>query len=435
LSIREYDESGHETYRYIEEIYANGTKTTDEYNYVIYNDRSYTESSYAYRLYEYGEEWWNKYEYSYDFTNGCVAYVTFTNSYGDYNTYTEDCHHITWGYVKTPSCTQSGIISHYCMVCGYYDEAEEVEPFCHDWQYDYYKNTYVCACCGLENANGASGDIVIEDLTAKYGNGDFYVVGYYVRSNASFGKYIDVLINGELITLDETKIGILEHDTARAYLISKADIEAQLKELGYADAEYNVVFTFVPDDAIGNLDYAITFSNDYLAPDVKEISGNATVSGYTENGKTVDYTIIVEKKSEWIFESFASSDTRVYLYCDKFQVENDDGGLNNNFRLSVELEPGVYTLSVRWFSSDTSGHFSFTATKNDIEEETCNHILNGTHYKKLMDKKTGCIPSDTPGIKAFADMPFDDYEPGEIIKAYFVCEICGEVITCNVIIV
>ena len=67
------------------------------------------------------------------------------------------------------------------------------DPRDHNW-YHISENHYICARCGLENINGASGDIVLEDLTSQYGNDEYYVAGYWARNNVQFYYYVSLFM-------------------------------------------------------------------------------------------------------------------------------------------------------------------------------------------------------------------------------------------------
>ena len=148
-----------------------------------------------------------------------------------------------------------------CTVCGKEDpnsENEILKPYGgHDWVED--GDGYSCSRCGLENANGADGSVIMEDLSEEYGNGENYIVGYYVKNNVQFGTYIALVVPGQEdeVIISDGSIEISEMDGVRAYAFSKAEVEAWAESNGYTD--YAVKFVFVPEGSDGSFDYAITF--------------------------------------------------------------------------------------------------------------------------------------------------------------------------------
>ena len=224
-----------------------------------------------YPIYEYNrdkneeDDYWHRTEYTYDFAAGCVRYIHETDSNGMDHTQEDTCHQTHWVVVKDSTCTQDGLEEHVCDVCEQTIDQSVTTANDHDWMYDEEKNTYICTACGLENVNGVSGDIVLEDLTAKAGNGTDYVVGYYNRSEVEFIYYVCLILhtpaedgNNEVFLED---IAITEPSGIRGFAFAKADVIAAAEELGYAAGEYDVRFAFVPAGADGRVDYAITFTD------------------------------------------------------------------------------------------------------------------------------------------------------------------------------
>ena len=198
----------------------------------------------------------------YSFENGCYFEHEEFNSDGYYNTWTGGCNTFYWDNViiKVPTCTQPGLqnCKHTCMYCGKVSEeyAEVVEPIKHNWCYNGYY--YVCGNCGLESEHGASGEMVMEDLTDKYGNGENYVVGYYIEREIPYFTYVSLVIgdDGEDIILN---VDMWELEGVTAFSFSKSDIEQIAASYGLENGAYKVAFTFVPEGADGSYDYSIVF--------------------------------------------------------------------------------------------------------------------------------------------------------------------------------
>ena len=148
----------------------------EKYAYVIYKGIEYT----IYRVTTEGDYWY-RYDYEYDLVDGCVKTTIYTDSNSEKWTEKEDfCFFWNNETTKAPTCTQSGERCDVCVICGAHTDSYEVEPTDHNWV-EVSKGWYCCFSCGLENANGVSGDIIMEDLTEIYGNDENYVVGYYIR--------------------------------------------------------------------------------------------------------------------------------------------------------------------------------------------------------------------------------------------------------------
>ena len=207
---------------------------------------------------------WEKYDYSYDFTESCTRTTRYTDSDGKDETYTESCHKGIYTNATVDStCTQDGEYEEICSVC---QTVTYEGTWSHHGHYWYSKDGggYYCGACGLENANGADGDIIFEDFSDNYGNGENYVVGYYAGNDVEFMYHVSIILHTPLangrdeIILDE--VDFAEHDTLRAIVFSKSEVEELAALQGYNPDEYDVRFAFVPVGADGSFDYAITFT-------------------------------------------------------------------------------------------------------------------------------------------------------------------------------
>lgn len=247
----------------------------DEDDMVINGFRLDTLSRTEY-VYADGDIWWYQYAYEYDYpvTGICTYTRTYTNSYGEKEVYNgEHCNSSYGRYetVKKPTCTQYGEEQYqwYCPICEETTEVNStysIEPNDHNWYWSEDKQLYVCSECGLENINGASGSIVMEDMTDSHGDGENYVVGYWNRSGLNVDRKISVILNDRV---DEnefvlTGIDIFEYEGITAYGFSQeqaiAAAEMTLEQLGYTGS-YAIRFSFVPYTGDTTLDYAITFDS------------------------------------------------------------------------------------------------------------------------------------------------------------------------------
>ncbi len=359
-------------YAYVRTTTYTSTSSSDwkrEEAFVVY--KGHTFELYYYNISNYGaaNESWERRDYTYDFTNGCQRSYVYTNSNGDRVEYGfTSCHPGSYNYItlKPSTCTQDGAYAHKCPVCEQHIREGVISPIAHSW-YQLGDSHYICRYCGLENANGASGEIVIEDLTSKYGNDEYYVLGYWNRGSVKFMYYVSLLFEDgydEFIDIE-----IIEMDGIRAFAISKAEILAMAEALGYAEGTYNVMFTFVPVGADGSDDYAIVFTDE--EPEVTEISDSAAFTKMVYADETVTIKVIATETAVWTFTSDAeagytgSRDTYGYLYDENGNLlaANDDYR-DNQFFITYTLEAGkTYELRVRWFSSDNFGPILVIATK------------------------------------------------------------------------
>lgn len=329
---------------------AIGETYREEYAYVWYKGCDF-------RIYTHRIEGdsWCRYDYTYSFDNGCVQKEVYTDSDGASEENTNDiCRFWNRTTIKNPTCTQDGEQCRECVVCGKHTGSYTVSPHDHVWV-QVTDNWYFCFTCGLENANGVSGDIIMEDLTETYGNGEYYVVGYYARNNVEFSQYVSLILADGTEVAIWSGIDFTTIDGIRAYAISKAAVEAWATENGYTD--YDVRFSFVPVGSDGSFDYGVTFTEPTVVTDT--ISDNVSFTDYIGARETKSYTITPTEDGVWIFTSFADGDTYATL-CDaegNVLTEDDDGGnYYNNFKMTYELKAGeTYIINVRWYVSRHAG--------------------------------------------------------------------------------
>ncbi len=254
----------------------------NQYRYVKYEYEQhfgydYTMLDYNKTIDENGVETWYKYEYIYDWENfDCSRICKYSDSHGNVDEeYTQS--HYEWRWVCNEdmqiTCSQYGEGHYECAICGLINEDsyEIITPMDHNWEGIDSEEGYRCMNCGLENINGASGAIIMEDMTEAYGNNTSYVVGYWNRDEVDFTYYVSAVPTSEEldeIVLDEETVGFVElsrkEDGIQAISFNKAEAEAAAKvaaeAAGYT-GEYVLRFTFVPVGSDGNFDYAITFTD------------------------------------------------------------------------------------------------------------------------------------------------------------------------------
>ncbi|MBE7079854.1 MAG: RHS repeat protein [Clostridiales bacterium] len=346
---------------------SNGNTHTQENAWLWYKGYEYETLDY----YVEGASWY-KYERTYTFEDGCGCTCTtrYTNSDGADETKEENvCKLWSSKTLKAPTCTQDGLACYVCEVCEVETNHYTLSPNGHSW-HQIREDWYYCFRCGLENANGTSGSVIMEDLTATYGNGENYVVGYYAQNNVAFTTYISLIWEDNEVAI-WSGIDFIEIEGIRAYAFSKAQVDAWATENGYTG--YDIRFSFVPDGADGSFDYGITFTE---MMEVGDITTSVSFTDYVGMGETKVYTITPTANGTWTFTSRAYSDTYVTL-CDaegNYLAYDDDSAHNyNNFLLTYYLEAGkTYQLHVRWYHSDRGGSMPLVFTQEvdpEVEEE------------------------------------------------------------------
>ena len=200
-----------------------------------------------------------------------------------------------------------------------------------------------------------SGDIILEDLTEAYGDGEYYVVGYCYLTDVWFDYYVSLILEGGIDIPILSGMEFIELDGVRAVAFSKAAVDEWALANGYT--KYDVRLSFVPEGGDGSFDYGITFTEDEDLSGT--ISGAVSFTDYIGEGETKYYVITPTEDGTWVFTSFADGDTLVFLYDAENNLldENDDGSnLGNNFRLVYELKAGeTYVIGVKWYGLDKSG--------------------------------------------------------------------------------
>jgi len=234
--------------------------------YAQFNDRNLITKTRLEETSADGNVYWVQNLYTYDFTKGCETTLNWSNSYGESKT-EKITHHNTsnssW-WEKLPSCSQPGIwVEHaQCETCGEIlkHDTTKKNHNGHNWQLNADGQGYTCQDCGLENANGADGIIILEDMTQDYGSSENYVVGYWNQGEEAFDVKISVVLDdGTEILLEKLQEVYLtvEADGIQALSISAQEVNAAVQEVA-PGAEYDVRVTFVPADGSIAWDYAIT---------------------------------------------------------------------------------------------------------------------------------------------------------------------------------
>ena len=177
----------------------------------------------------------------------------------------------------------------------------------------------------------------MEDLTAKYGNGENYVVGYYARNNVQFTTYVSLVFAGEERDIMVPDIEFITIDGIRAYAFNKAKVAEWATANGYTD--YNVRFSFVPVGGDGSFDYAITFTDE---PEISVITEAATVKAYVPVGEKKVYTITVSEDAYMNITFYAGYSYNFYFIGDGKEMSS--WGTDYSYSLKAGE---TYTLEIR----------------------------------------------------------------------------------------
>ena len=361
----------------------NGHKVTSEEGnsdgWYIYRDYAYVHycgsQFYIYEESREGDFWW-RYDYTYSFEGECVRTTRFTDSSGE-NTTTDEpyCNAIYYVTIVKPTCTQEGIACHKCSICGKITNEFTEEAQDHSWVHAS-ENWQYCFRCGLENANGVSGDIILEDLTERYGNGENYVVGYCVRSDVEFSQYVCLLLpDGQDVPLQS--IEVLPVDGVRAFAFSKKAVEEAAAAQGYTD--YLISFVFVPYGGDGSLDYAITFTDPSFT---EEISDDVSFTDYVGEGETAEYTIKPKEDGFWLFTSYVNNNMQAMLYDENGNLLASDlyGSDGYNVRMIYELKANsTYVVKVKWNDEYYAGSMALLFNANvSVEDYASQDLLQFT---------------------------------------------------------
>ena len=228
----------------------------EQYSYDYINGHQVMVDDYHEYLTASGQVEWS--DWSYTYTNDCKKIEIYTNSNGSYDTYEREYHigeHKALNG-ETASCTQN--CRHYkvCYTCGTvdYNDYWEETPYGH-----WYDNG-VCQRCGLESENEADGAIWLEDLSATYGNGTNYVIGFWNRDNIEFvNNIVIVTADGEEVVLSGIGFTVLTEEVngITAISINKAEVGAAMSAAGVTG---DIRIAFVPLGNGTDLDYAITLT-------------------------------------------------------------------------------------------------------------------------------------------------------------------------------
>ena len=341
-------------------IKADGSVESEEREYMYYKKYDYI--TYSKTV---DGDYWREYKYSYNFVDRCMRTLEYSDSRGEHWTEREEyCIHTRYDEVKAPTCTQDGEGYDRCVICGYQFELHEIQPLDHKWVY-VSKDKYFCYECGLENENGASGSVVMEDLTDRYGEGKNYVVGYWDQKGVDFTYYVSLVFgdNSEIIL---EGVEFFELENVRAIAFSKASVEALASALGYSSDKYLVKFSFVPYGSDGSFDYGVTFTD---TTDIGTISDNTSFKDHISEGETASYTIVPTVDGSWTIRvnHVEWAWTELYIYNSNNELVGESCGTNHYVRCALEAGE-TYTVTVRCEDKSFDGYIYVIFTAAGVKK-------------------------------------------------------------------
>ncbi len=329
---------------------SDGVNFGEEYAFVIHH-------GYEYRIYTKitdGENW-ERYHYTYTFDNGCKQTEIYTSKNGDKReVYRTVCNFDDIKATKAPTCTQTGSGFYECTVCKKIGEALTIAPEGHEWE-KIADNFYFCPLCELESQSNEQGEVVLEDLTPRYGGNSNYVVGYLVRADKSFAPKISLILpDGEII--DVTDVEITQLADVCGFSFRKEDICDFAFQNGYDDYKIRFSLLYAGDNSE---EHHILLSGKDVGVIVRDITFRAHVGA----NEACSFTLMPQNGGTWEFTSYTDFDTEAELYDDEGNLlaSDDDGGNNTNFKITYELEAGkVYTVKVRWHYAYKYGNMALS---------------------------------------------------------------------------
>lgn len=250
----------------------NDGKLRERHSYTYYdriiNGYRYETESYDEQIFASGETHWSKQVRTYDSEDLCYYTCIYTTSNSEEWTNNDWAHANNHIGVIEPTCTQPGQYYYECAVCGAISETYDNDPNGHDWCTEEFTGNYYCSRCGLENSNGADGNIVLEDLSDEAS----YIIGYWVREEMSFDlraavvKYNTESGEEDVVLLDGIDFTYMtrEDDDINAISMDRAQVDTIVADqiAGY-EGGYAVRIIFVPSNDQTIMDYALTFDTCY----------------------------------------------------------------------------------------------------------------------------------------------------------------------------
>ena len=298
---------------------------------------------------------YSEYQYSYNYPSECTRNVIYNNSYNDSYSDVEEYHIFTSDYYEPSTCSQSGYHRHYCDLCESIVSEDEVYPDDHYWV-ELEEGHYYCAKCGIENSNGTSGAIIIEDFTDRIGNGEYYVVGYYNP------EYLQINFNVSIVLYEDEQMFIINpalHEVSDfvGFAILKSEVYELAEALGYAYGEYYVMIELVPVGYESDFVYGIGF-------DTKESEYYYDVYNREDltAGESFAFEIATNQACNLTLEFVSRYDLKIELY--EYMEEDEsylliDSVSYTNY-ITCNLEEGkVYRFEISFVEETYAGYVFF----------------------------------------------------------------------------
>lgn len=196
----------------------------------------------------------------------------------------------------------------------------------------------------------------------------------YIKINMVNCGWVSVYTSGVTDTygvLQDEQGNILEEDDD-----SSAGKNFTFERVLVPGIYYIRITDFYPEKGgIYDLNISITqIDDDYgnFMENAAEININESISGKIDYGRDIDF-FKFNIDAPMLIEAFSSGITDTYgtIYNSDGQaiIENDDDGEMKNFDMTVQVDPGIYYISVRNYYDFLAGDYSVTVNQKLIQED------------------------------------------------------------------
>lgn len=377
------------------EVYTEKYEYYQGFEFLLSSERTkYDEDNNSY--------YYEKVEYTYSATTRCQ--VTVKTYKGESatdatlaSTKEETLHSYETADHSPAGCTENGYTIQKCAFCDYEKKViEYANGHAFERQDEDGNESFVCSRCGLENTTYGDGAMSFEDLSAKYGNGEYYAVGIWNGKGYTYDVKLGIVPTNESYDMTEEKlIELSESDmyfnTDKTLLYIKVSAvrekaAALFPDLGKCEWMLSVNCVMTGEFANYNVDYGIVLDSHVY--ELKETitpvdpCRYATVRNYKckHCEKTYSTSIVEGHKMQakrHVFSSEAGYVTYEECSVCKLQQNVNYHTLHCNFGCVGEDVEGTYTYTytcrhgehcgfvytVQYDVSVTLGCYTYTCTK------------------------------------------------------------------------
>ncbi len=346
--------------------------------------------------------YYEKVEYTYSATTRCQATVKTYKGESETDATLASTKEVTLHSYETAdhspaSCVENGYTIQKCAFCDYEKKVIEYANGHAFERHDEDGNeSYVCSRCGLENTTYGDGAMAFEDLSAKYGNGEYYVVGIWNGKNFTYDVELGIvptnesyeMTNEQLFSLSESDMYFNEDKTLLYIKVSAVREKAAtlFPDLGKCEWMLSVNCVMTGEFAYYGVDYGIVLDShvyeltETLTP--VDPCRCATVRNYKckHCGKTYSTSIVEGHKMQAKRHVFSSEAGYVTyeectvcglqqnvkycsLHCDFNSVEEYVEGTGYVWTHTCSHEHCGFVYTVQYDVAITLGCYTYTCTK------------------------------------------------------------------------